>query len=179
MQITLTCQASVDDLPNIINPLCNLRKADGFIGEIIADFGGNAMVFPADRGQHGTWKNSDVTGAATSADQLAQLAGCHTDDLWTLPPNSCCCAACVCSGSTVFKITLTLMCQMDDFPNVLDPLFIFRKHLPKEIGSIGEIRAGLMVFPADGGMEIVATEIDEEDVERNSDGISGMMTAEA
>ena len=48
MQITLTCQGSMDDLPRIINPLCNLRKEDGFIGEIRADFGGNTMVFHAD-----------------------------------------------------------------------------------------------------------------------------------
>ena len=47
MQITLTCQGDIDVLPKIINPLSNLRKEGGFIGEIRAHFGGNTMVFHA------------------------------------------------------------------------------------------------------------------------------------
>ena len=47
MQITLTCQGDIDVLPKIINPLSNLRKEGGFIGEIRAHFGGNTMVFLA------------------------------------------------------------------------------------------------------------------------------------
>ena len=167
MQITLTCQGSMYDLPMIINPLCNLRKAHGFIGEIRADFGGNTIVYPADGGM-------DIVSNETGR---TCVGGKDTDNI--REEND---AMEIDGEMTPTEFKITLMCQfpMDDLPNVLDPLFILRKHLPKEIGSIGEIRAGPMVFPGVGDpMKIVATEIDEEDVERNSDGISGMMTAEA
>ena len=123
MHITLTCQGSVDDLPKIINPLCNLRKEDGFIGEIRADFGGNTIVYPADGGM-------DIVSNETGR---TCVGGKDTDNI--REEND---AMEIDGEMTPTEFKITLMCQfpMDDLPKVIDPLFVLRE----KMGFIGEIK---------------------------------------